>query len=137
MKKYSFTISLILVLVFSLSLVALAADKPEDIYAKYHNAIKKGDMDTMLACVCKQQRDKFKELDKAKQTMTFSMIQAMQPVSYKVTKSDVKASEATLQMDGKEKPTGGKSNVMKGTVSFVKEDGKWVILKENWNTTAK
>lgn len=74
MKKYSLTISLVLILVFTASLAVLAADKPEETYSKYHNAIKKGDMETMLSCVCKEQRDKFKTMDKAKQTMTFSMI---------------------------------------------------------------
>lgn len=137
MKKSSLIISLILVLVFSISSVAFAAEKPEDVYAKYHSAIKKGDMNGMLACVCKAQKDKFNEIDKAQQAMGFSMIQAMQPVSYKVVKCDAKAKEATLLLEGKEKPVGGKSNTMKGTISFVKEDGKWLILKENWSTTAK
>ena len=137
MKKYSLTISLILVLVFSASLISFAAEKPEDVYAKYHSAIQKGDMKGMLACVCKDQRAKFDEMDKAKQTMVFSMIQSMQPVSYKVTKSDVKSKEATLLLEGKEKPSGGKSNVMNGTIKFINEDGKWLIKKENWSTNAK
>ncbi len=137
MKKFLLTISLTLILVFSISLVAFAAEKPEDVYARSHNAITKGDVKGMLDCVCKQKKDEFIAMDKAKQTMIFSMVQAMHPVSYKVIKSEIKDKEATLLLEGKEKPEGGKSNTMKGTITFVKEDGKWLILKENWSTTVK
>jgi hypothetical protein len=62
----------------------------------------------------------------------FPLIQAMQPKNIKVTGGAVDGDTATLNATGNQ--DGDKAT---GTISMVREGGKWKVAKESWSSTHK
>ena len=134
MKKITTLLSIVLLFIFAATISAYALDSPAQVYQKYYNAIKNGDMNAMLNCLCTSQKAQFLQMPENQQKKYFDLIRKTQVDSYKIIRSDIKPKTAIVYMSGIEnlKLNNGKKKKTKGTARLIQEDYKWKILQENW-----
>ena len=139
MRKISFIVPITLILVFMAGYLAYAAETPEQVYAKYVKAIKKGDFNKMTSYITKKNRDKMLKSSEKEKKMGMAMIQSLSPISYKIDKKEIKGNKAVLHLSGQENPKFATSKDGKtfGEVILLNENGHWKIEKENWSSTSK
>ena len=98
-------------------------------YLAFTKSIAAGDMKAVRNGVS---AERAAQMDTPDFKQMFPLIQAMQPKDIKVTGGAVDGDNATLTATGNQ--DGDKAT---GTISMVREGGKWKIAKESWSSTHK
>ena len=124
----------LLSLVFLLSLVIAGAgcsssgEEPvKEAYASYQNALHSGNIDQLKNLLAEE---KSQALNSPNAREMLEMVGALFPTAPSIEKVTIEGSDASIElqasMDGMD---------MTGTVSMVKEGGKWKVLEEKWDAT--
>ena len=109
---------------------ALPADggDPRKAYDAYRKVLAAGDMAALRKAVS---ADRVSSMDDPDFKKMFPVIQAMEPKNVKYLNGSIDGDKATLNVsakDGKEQST--------GTISMVRESGKWKVSREEWKSTS-
>lgn len=132
MKKLFVCFLASFILIVMLSGIALSADSPEDVYAKYINAMKTSKWKEMESCLSKSYLSQLQRVDEATRSQIYNRLQAYAPLSYKIIKKEIGTDKATLWVEGRSKSQStGKEETSKMTVILVKEEGAWKIDQEH------
>ena len=148
MKKFKVLIvfALVIIYIFSLSFNIMAAQTPEQVYKAIRLAIKNGNFDRMTNFIAKEKREEImKDLsklspDKRKERIEqlMLMLKDLMPVEYKILKIVKKNGGKSRIFYTKGKSISlfeeNKLDDTYGKVTFVKEKGRWKLLKESWKS---
>ncbi|MFA6431657.1 MAG: hypothetical protein WCV91_04690 [Candidatus Margulisiibacteriota bacterium] len=113
---------------------AFAADKPEQVYAKYLKSLASAkSMADLSSYFPKVKFSEIKKMDKAQVEMIFGMLKASIPQSYKVKSVKIVKNNATMLLDGMTPDPFSNNEVKKATakIIFLNEKG-WKIVEDNW-----
>ena len=113
-----------------------AAETPEAIYQKFHDAMLAGDMDGMLALSPESERAEMAGYAPEQKQAMIAMMGKLLPRSYTVlgVKPGADANAATLYASGMGVSLFGDEPEMQyGTISMSREAGEWKVGKSSWN----
>ncbi|MFP4497529.1 MAG: hypothetical protein ACLFQV_04900 [Vulcanimicrobiota bacterium] len=131
MKKIT-VLTLALVMFLGIALPAMAADTPEQVYAKINKAIHARDVDELMKHVSEKSKQ---DLEKHKEDLPkmIKLIQVMTPEEYEIVDKQISGDTATLKLTAMMNFFGmGEPKPAEGTVKMVKEEGQWKLDKEDW-----
>jgi hypothetical protein len=100
--------------------------EPRKAYDAYRKVLASGDMAALRKAVS---ADRVSSMDDPDFKKMFPMIQAMEPKNVKFVNGTIDGDKATLNVSAK----GGKEQST-GTISMVREGGKWKVSKEEWQS---
>jgi len=99
----------------------------QKIYKRYHQAIKKEDLDTLKSLITAEQKEK---LSGSQADSVIKMINQLLPEKVRIIDTEIAGNSAQLEVSG---ALEGKT--IKGNVQLAREGGRWKIAKENWQVT--
>jgi len=124
-----------LLVLLPLACVQARAGEPEEVFAEYHRAAMKGDMDGMLEYSLARQRAEMKAVSPENRESAMQMVKAMMPGAYTVERKTLGADKrATLIVSGPWDGGATRNQQVYGTVKLLMEDGEWKVYGVSWTT---
>ena len=125
----------LLVLLPCLALPALAADSPQEVYAKFHRAAVMGELEEMLKLSPAKRRAEGKTMSAGSKAAAIKMAQHLLPRGYQLLRTTVQVDgRAILLVSGPWFGEGEKPLTMYGVVRLLLEDGEWKFDESHWST---
>ena len=139
MKPLLAAVLVSLVSVVSLCAVAVAADEPEAVYAKYHRAAASGDLAEMSKYAVAAQRSDMAGMSAAQKDAMVKMLAVTMPRGFVLRSKSVKpdGKNAVLVVSGPGASMGGeKPEMLFGTIKMASEGGEWKVAESSWSNNA-
>jgi hypothetical protein len=127
---------LIAAVLVSLSAVAMAADEPEAVYAKYHRAAASGDLAELAKYAVAAQRSDMAGMSAAQKDAMVKMLAITMPRGFVLRHKSVKpdGKSALLIVSGPGASIGGeKPETLFGTIKMATESGEWKVAESSWS----
>ncbi len=102
-------------------------ESPTNAYMEYYRALNAGDMKKVKKYLAKSMVEQLKQSG-MKDEEILEMIKSLVPKEVKIIDEEIENNSAILTA------TGGFGS-QEGRIEMIKEDGKWKLLKENWELT--
>jgi hypothetical protein len=120
-------------------LAGVAADTPEEVYAKFHAATMAGDVDGMKKYGTAEKGADLSSPPSPMQQMLLSFMRNLLPKSYSIDRKTVGAdgNRTTLEVSAMQQPSGKAPEKVTGRVTLVKEQGEWRVDTEQWGDARK
>ena len=110
--------------------LALAADEPEAVYAKFHRAVVAGDFNEMTKYGTAKQVAETKAMPPAARQAALELVRRLMPRSYSVAGRRVETDERmTLRLVSQ-----GAGGIASGTARMQLERGEWKVDEVNWSS---
>ena len=116
---------------------ASAGDSPQAVYSKYIKYQRAGDLDGMAKHTIEAQAKQLAAMPDAQKQQISEMMKMMAPSEYTVISEDIQGNNATLKIKAKMKDFGGNVVEQAGSVTFMKENGVWKLIKETWSSSCQ
>jgi hypothetical protein len=98
----------------------------ENTYIEYRRAFMAGDIETLKKLISK---DKAYELEDKQASAKLELARALYPTDITITGIYIEGNAAILTASAD-----GHDGKMQGTIHLLKEDGRWKVYEENWET---
>lgn len=116
---------------------AAAQEEPEAVYAKYHQALRAGDMATVTKYATAASRSKIKPIPAGERDAMLALMKAILPQSYDIWQKDASNDGKSLTL----RATGNGTNLlsekpeaMSGVILMKKEGKDWRVEKPEWQS---
>lgn len=116
-------------------LFVAAEDSPQVVYSAYIQCQRVGDLDGMAKHTTEAKAKQLVSMPDAQKQQISEMMKMMAPSEYVVITEDIQGDSATLKLKAKMTDFGGDVVEQEGTVTFVKENGKWKLVQETWSSS--
>lgn len=116
---------------FLIAAPAIAAEEPEAVYAKFHQAGLNANLEEMRKWGTAAKGAEIASMPAALNQMMLKMLAAMLPKSYAVDRKSVDKDRATLKLSAKQ--NGG---TVHGVVTLLREGGEWKVDEAKWGEPA-
>ncbi|HVP08762.1 MAG TPA: hypothetical protein VMT02_04500 [Burkholderiales bacterium] len=127
---------LLLLAALALALPLAAAEEPEAVYAKYHRAVARGNVEEMMRYTTDEHRAEMSALSPRQRVDSVKMIDSIMPATYKVLAKTVypESSIARLYVSGAAKSAlQGKPGTLYGVVRLIVQHGEWKVDNVQWS----
>ena len=120
---------------FTFSVAAPAAEEPEAVYAKFHNAGLTSNFDEMRRYGTAAKGVELAAMPAADRQSMFKFLAMILPKTYTVASKTLSpdGNRATMRVTSTQKSgTGGKPDTASGLITLVKEKGLWKVDEADW-----
>lgn len=114
---------------------AVAQEKPEAVYAKFHRALLAGNIDDLNKYGTPEGGAELARMSPEQRREVTEMVKRMIPRSYTITSRQLsrEGNRYTLTVTGtRPSPAGRKPEPQDGTIRLVKQGGVWKVDEANW-----